>query len=161
MAETDLTTESTVYVTYIASTPSKAWEALTSSEFTSQYFFGRKVESDWKQNSPWLMRRPDGAVDVTGVVRESDPPRKLVVSWIVAGPPELKDLPESIVDYEIEPVGEGVVRLTMTEAHPTPIPAYLLEGGRRGWPMILSGLKSLLETGKPLALPVPQPPTKD
>jgi hypothetical protein len=49
----------------------------------------------------------------------------------------------------------------MTEAHPTPIPTYLLEGGRRGWPMILSGLKSLLETGKPLHIPVPQPPKKD
>jgi hypothetical protein len=46
----------------------------------------------------------------------------------------------------------------MTEAHPTPIPAQLLEGGRRGWPMILCGLKSLLETGRPLDIPVPQPP---
>jgi len=49
----------------------------------------------------------------------------------------------------------------MTESHPTPIPAYLLEGGRRGWPMILSGLKSLLETGRPLPLAVPQPPSKE
>ena len=49
----------------------------------------------------------------------------------------------------------------MIESHPTPIPAYLLEGGRRGWPMILSGLKSLLETGKPLAIQIPQPPQKD
>ena len=62
------------------------------------------------------------------------------------------------MSYEIEPLGGGVVRLTMTEAHPTPIPAYLLEGGRQGWPMILSALKSLLETGKPLNIPVPQPP---
>jgi hypothetical protein len=49
----------------------------------------------------------------------------------------------------------------MTEAHPTPIPAYLLEGGRKGWPMILSGLKSLLETGRPLPIPTPQPPSKE
>lgn len=161
MAETELTTESTVYVTYIASTPQKVWAALTSSEFTTQYFFGRGVESDWKTGSPWALRKPDGAVDVEGIVRESDPPRKLVVTWKVNGPEEFKGLPESIVTYELEPVGEGVVRLTMTEAHPTPIPAYLLEGGRRGWPMILSGLKSLLETGKPLDIPVPQPPKKD
>lgn len=161
MAETELTTESTMYVTYIASTPQKVWAALTSSEFTTQYFFGRRVESDWETGSPWVMRKPDGTVDVKGVVRESDPPRKLVVSWNVEGPEELKDLPESIVTYELEVVGEGVVRLTMTEAHPTPIPAYLLEGGRRGWPMILSGLKSLLETGKPLAIRVPQPPKED
>ena len=158
MAESDMTTESTVYVIYIASTPRKVWEALTSSEFTTQFFFGRVVESDWNAGSPWVMRKPDGTVDVRGVVRASDPPRTLVVSWKVEGPAELRDLPESIIHYEIESVGNGVVRLTMTEVHPTPIPAYLLEGGRRGWPMILSGLKSLLETGKPLDIPVPQPP---
>jgi uncharacterized protein YndB with AHSA1/START domain len=161
VAESELTTESTIYVTYIASTPQKVWEALTSPEFTVRYFFGRNVESAWKQGSPWMLRRPDGTVDVRGVVRESDPPHRLVISWNVDGPVEFKSLPEAIVSYEIEAVGEGVVRLTMTEAHPTPIPAYLLEGGRKGWPMILSGLKSLLETGKPLSIPVPQPPKKE
>ena len=89
-------------------------------------------------------------------VRESDSPRKLVVTWNVDWIAE--KLPEAIVSYEMEPIGGGVVRLTMTEAHPTPIPAHLLEGGRKGWPMILCGLKSLLETGKPLNIPVPQPP---
>jgi len=152
---TEMTTQSTVYVTYIATTPEKLWTALTASEFTKQYFFNRTVESDWKQGSPWVLRMPDGRVDVRGEVRESDPPRKLVVTWNVDWIAE--KLPEAVVTYEIEPVG-GVVRLTMTEAHPTPIPAHLLEGGRRGWPMILSGLKSLLETGKPLNIPVPQPP---
>jgi uncharacterized protein YndB with AHSA1/START domain len=161
MADTSLTTESTIYVTYIASTPQKVWAALTSSEFTRQYFFGRAVESDWNTGSPWNLRKPDGSVDVRGIVRESDPPRKLVVSWLVDSRPEFKDLPEAIVSYEIESVGSAVVRLTMTESHPTPIPAYLLEGGRRGWPMILSGLKSLLETGKPLDIPVPQAPKED
>ncbi|HEY2837882.1 MAG TPA: SRPBCC family protein [Pirellulales bacterium] len=161
MADHELTSESTIYVTYIASTPQKVWAALTSSEFTRQYFFGRSVESEWKVGSPWILRKPDGAADVTGEVRESDPPRQLVVSWRVTGMPEFKDLPESIVSYEIEAVGESVVRLTMTEAHPTPIPAYLLAGGRKGWPMILSGLKSLLETGKPLVLSTPQPPKQE
>jgi uncharacterized protein YndB with AHSA1/START domain len=153
---TEMTTESTVYVTYIATTPEKLWAALTSSEFTRQYFFNRTVESDWNAGSPWTLRMPDGRVDVKGEVRESDPPRELVVTWNVDW--IVEKLPEAVVSYEIEPVGGGVVRLTMTEAHPTPIPAYLLEGGRRGWPMILSGLKSLLETGKPLNIPVPQPP---
>jgi uncharacterized protein YndB with AHSA1/START domain len=153
---TEMTTQSTVYVTYIATTPEKLWAALTSSEFTRQYFFNRTVESDWNKGSPWILRMPDGRVDVKGEVRESDPPRKLVVTWNVDWIAE--KLPEAVVSYEIEPVGGGVVRLTMTEAHPTPIPAYLLEGGRKGWPMILCGLKSLLETGKPLNIPVPQPP---
>ena len=89
------------------------------------------MESDWKEGSPWNLRKPDGTIDVTGVVRESDPPRKLVVSWNVDGGAKFKDLPECLVSYEIEVVGEGVVRLTMIEAHPTSIPAYLLEGGRR------------------------------
>jgi uncharacterized protein YndB with AHSA1/START domain len=153
---TELTTQSTVYVTYIATTPEKLWAALTSSEFTRQYFFNRTVESDWNKGSPWILRMPDGRVDVKGEVRESEPPRKLVVSWNVDWAPE--KLPEAVVSYEIEPLGGGVVRLTMTEAHPTPIPATLLEGGRKGWPLILSALKSLLETGKPLNIPVPQPP---
>jgi len=156
---TDLTTESTVYAIYIAATAEKVWEALTTSRFTTQYFFGRTVESDWKKGSPWILRKPDGTVDVRGEVREADPPRKLTVSWNVDWIAE--KLPEAIVTYEIEAAGDGVVRLTMTEAHPTPIPAYLLEGGRKGWPMILSGLKSLLETGKPLAVATPQPPKKD
>ena len=154
MSDSATTTESTMYVTYIASTPQKVWEALTSTDFTTQYFFGRSIESDWRKGSPWLLRKPDGSTDVGGTVREADPPRRLSLSWVVAW----MDLPEAIVTYEIDDLGGGVVRLTMTEAHPTPIPAHLLEGGRRGWPMILSGLKSLLETGKPLAIPTPQPP---
>jgi uncharacterized protein YndB with AHSA1/START domain len=159
MADERMTTESTVYVTYIASTDEKVWQALTASEFTRQYFFGRSVESDWQTGSPWNLRKPDGTVDVHGVVQNSERPHKLVITWKVAGVPDLKDLPECIVSYEIESLGDCVVRLTMTEAHPAPIPAYLLEGGRQGWPMILSGLKSLLETGRPLAIPTPQPPT--
>lgn len=155
---TELTTESTIYVIYIAAAPEKVWAALTSSKFTAQYFFGRTVESDWKKGSPWLLRMPDGRVDVRGEVRECDPPRKLTVSWNIDWAPT--PLPECFVTYDIEPVGENLVRLTMTEAHPTPIPANLLEGGRKGWPMILSGLKSVLETGRPLNIPIPQPPKR-
>ena len=151
-----LTTKSTVYVTYIAATAEKVWSALTSREFTTQYFFGRSVESDWKPGSPWSLRTQDGRIDVKGEVRECDPPHKLVVSWNVEQSGAV--LPECVVTYEIEPVADTLVRLTMTEAHPTPIPRELLEGGRKGWPMILSGLKSLLETGRPLAIPVPGPP---
>jgi uncharacterized protein YndB with AHSA1/START domain len=158
---TELTTESTIYVTYIATTPEKLWSALTSSEFTTQYFAGNSIESDWKTGSPWLLRMPDGRINLKGEVRLSDPPRKLVLSMKVEWIEALRDLPEAIVTYEIEPIANGVLRLSMTEAHPTPIPADLLEGGRKGWPMILSGLKSLLETGRPLNLPFPEPPHKD
>lgn len=152
---TDQTMQETRYVTYIATTPQQCWQALTSADYTSRYFFGRRIEGEWKVGAAWTMHKPDGQIDVHGQVRECDPPRKLVLSWIVAWAP---DIPECLVRYEIEAVGEHAVRLTMTEAHPTSIAEALLEGGRRGWPMILSGLKTLLETGKPLVLPLPQPP---
>lgn len=152
----ELTTQSTIYVIYIGAPPEEVWAALTSSKFTTKYFFGRTVESDWRKGSPWLLRMPDGRIDVKGEVRECDPPRRLTVSWNIDWAPT--KLPEAVVTYEIEPVGENLVRLAMTEAHPAPIPADLLEGGRKGWPMILSGLKSVLETGHPLNIPLPQPP---
>lgn len=152
----ELTTEDTIYITYIASTAERVWDALTQSAFTTHYFFGRTVESDWKQGSEWILRMPDGRVDIRGVIREANPPRKLVVTWNVDWAEQ--KFPESIVSYEIEEARPGLIKLTMTEAHPTPIPRGMLEGGRNGWPMILSGLKSLLETGKPLPMPIPQPP---
>ncbi len=154
-----LTTQSTVYVTYIAAAPERVWEALTGAEYTRRYFFGRSVESDWKPGSEWALRMEDGRVDVAGKVLEADPPRRLSLSWRVEWIEEMRHLPEAIVTYTIEPVSDGLVRLTMEEAHPTPIPEALLEGGRQGWPIILSGLKTLLETGRPLPpFPVPQPP---
>ncbi|HEX8906762.1 MAG TPA: SRPBCC family protein [Longimicrobiaceae bacterium] len=153
------TTQSTVYVIYIAAAPERVWEALTSGEYTRKYFFGRRIESDWKPGSKWALWMPDGRVDVRGKVLEADPPRRLSLGWRVEWVEEMRHLPECIVTWTIEPVGDAMVRLTMEEAHPTPIPEELLEGGRQGWPMILSGLKTLLETGRPLPdFPVPQPP---
>ena len=69
---------------------------------------------------------------------------------------EFRDLPECLVTYEIEPAGESM-RLTMTEAHSWEVPDDLLSGGRAGWPAILSSLKSVLETGKPLSLKMEPP----
>jgi len=160
MTEPELTSESTVYVLYIASTPEQVWNAITSSAFTTQYFFGRSVESDWNEGSAWNLRKEDGTIDVWGLVRKADPPRTLVVTWNVRGMEGQQQTPppECVVTYQVEEAGDGVVRLTMTEAHPTPIPVEWLEGGRRGWPMILSGLKSLLETGRPLPLNIPSSP---
>ncbi|MDE2266150.1 MAG: SRPBCC family protein [Alphaproteobacteria bacterium] len=146
----------TVYVTYIATTPKRCWTALTQSKLTSQFFFGRTVESSWQKGSPWILRKPDGGADVRGVVLESDPPNTLVLSWNIDWLDPKP--PECLVTYLIEPVGDEIVRLTMKETHPTPVSEHLLEGGRRGWPMILSGLKSLLETGQGLAIPTPSPP---
>jgi uncharacterized protein YndB with AHSA1/START domain len=149
----------TVYVTYIASTPEQVWEALTSSEFTRQFFFSRTVEIEPKVGGSFAMRMPDGQFDIKGEVIAWDPPRRLSVTWGVAFE-EFRELPESLVTYEIEPMG-GSVKLTMTEAHQWDVPDAILAGGRQGWPLLLSSLKSLLETGKPIEINVKMGPPKE
>jgi len=141
----------TVYVTYIAATPAKIWEALTQPEFTRQFFFGRTIEIEPRVGGSFILRMPDGRVDVKGEVIAWSPPHRLSVTWTVDWIPEMRDLPECLVTYDIAPAGEAV-RLTMTEAHQWDVPDDLLAGGRMGWPAILSSLKSLLETGKPLVV---------
>lgn len=149
-------TPKTVYVTYIAATPEKVWQALTSAEFTRQYFFGRSVEIEPKAGGEFILRMPDGRVDVKGKVVEWDPPRLLSVTWRVEWIEEMRKLPECLVTYQIDALGDAV-RLTMTEAHQWEVPDAILAGGRMGWPAILSSLKSLIETGKPLVIKLEPP----
>ncbi|MDH2346331.1 SRPBCC family protein [Bradyrhizobium sp. SSUT18] len=137
----------TVYTIYIASTPDKVWEALTSAEFSKQYFFGNAVEVEPRLGGAFIVRTPDGALHISGEVLAYDPPRKLSVTFNVNWPGLIEKLGPTLVTYEIEPVGEAV-RLTMSEGHDRPLSDDILSGGRTGWPAILSGLKSLLETGK-------------
>ena len=131
-----------VYVTYILTTPEKVWAALTDAELTRQYWVHSNV-SDWKVGSPWSHQRLDGVKDVIGEVLESDPPRRLVTSWSpaskVGDPTRL-----SRVTYEIDQVGEKV-RLTVSH---TELTEEGLRDISRGWPAVLSNLKTLLETGK-------------
>lgn len=140
---------SSVFVTYIVTAPEKLWESLTNGEITKQFFFVRRMQSDWKVGSPWKLVMEDGRIDCQGKVLESDPPRRLVLTWHVEWMEELRHLPEALVSYQIVSLGE-VVRLTVSEFHPEGIDPKYVEGGRRGWPIILSGLKTLLETGRPL-----------
>ena len=147
----------TVYVTYIASTPEKVWQALTSAEFTRQYFFGLAIDVEPKTGGKFFIRYPDGNVHISGKVLEWTPPRRFSCTWLVEGMKEFAGLPECIVTYDIEPVGEAV-RLIMTESHDWDVPDAILAGGRSGWPAILSNLKSVLETGKPMAIKMGPPP---
>jgi uncharacterized protein YndB with AHSA1/START domain len=142
----------TVYTIYIASTPERVWEALTTAELSRQYFFGNAVEVDLKVGGAFIVRAPDGSLHIGGEVFECDPPRKLTVTFNVDWPALIEKLGPTLVSYDIEPAGSAV-RLTMTESHDRPIDDDILSGGREGWPAILSGLKSLLETGKPLDVP--------
>jgi uncharacterized protein YndB with AHSA1/START domain len=102
------------------------------------------------------VRTPDGALHISGEVIECAPPRRLTVTFNVNWPELIEKLGPTLVTYEIEAVGEAV-RLTMIESHDRPLSDDILSGGRSGWAAILSSLKSLLETGKPLAVKMAPP----
>jgi uncharacterized protein YndB with AHSA1/START domain len=146
----------TVYTIYIASTPEKVWQALTSAEFSKRYFFGNAVEVEQRVGGAFIVRTPDGALHISGEVFECDPPKKLTVSFNVNWPALVEKLGPTLVTYEIEPAGHAV-KLTMSEAHDRPLDDDILSGGRQGWPAILSSLKSLLETGEPLVVQMGPP----
>jgi uncharacterized protein YndB with AHSA1/START domain len=145
-----------VYTIYIASTPERVWEALTSAEFSRKYFFGNAVEVDLKIGSAYIVRTPDGALHISGEVIECDPPKKLTITFNVNWPELIEKLGATLVTYEIEPAGDAI-RLTMTESHDRPLDDDILSGGRQGWPAILSSLKSLLETGNALVVKMAPP----
>ena len=145
-----------VYTIYIASTPERVWQALTTAEFSRQYFFGNAVEVDPRVGGAYIVRTPDGALHISGEVIECDPPRKLTVTFNVNWPALVERLGPTLVTYEIEQAGDAV-RLTMLQSHDRPISDDILSGGRQGWPAILSSLKSVLETGSPLAIKMAPP----
>ena len=137
-----------VYVTYIHATPEKIWTAITDREISRQYWHANV--SDWKAGSRWEHQNRDGSneVFIAGTVIESEPPRRLVIGW--ANPANIAD-PEKVsrVTFVIEPLEEGVVRLTVTHAE-LEAGSDMEKGITRGWPLVLSSLKSWLETGKPV-----------
>lgn len=147
-----------VYTIYVASTPEQVWQALTSAEFSRKYFFGNAVEVDLKVGGAYIVRTPDGALHISGEVIECEPPRKLTVTFNVNWPALVEKLGPTLVSYEIEPAGD-VVKLTLLQSHDRPLSHDILSGGREGWPAILSSLKSLLETGSAMVIPM-QPPAR-
>src|SRR5215475_9352294 len=145
-----------VYTIYIATTPEKVWQALTSAEFSRQYFSGHAVEVDLRVGGAYIMSRPDGALHISGEVIECDPPRRLTVTFNVNWPELVEKLGPTLVTWEIEQAGEAV-RLTLLQSQDRELSDDILSGGRSGWPAILSSLKSVLETGKPLAVQMAPP----
>jgi uncharacterized protein YndB with AHSA1/START domain len=137
-----------VYVTFINTTPEKLWAALTSGEFTKRYWYGRRVESDWRVGSPVTFWVDDG-LDVSGEVLESDPPRRLSFTWRSLCDDEMRRERPSRVTFEIESAG-SVVKLTLTHDDFEP-DSKVYPAICSGWPRIVSSLKTLLETGRPLS----------
>jgi uncharacterized protein YndB with AHSA1/START domain len=145
-----------IYTIYIAASPEKVWQALTSAEFSRKYFSGFAIEADLKIGGAFIARAPDGSVHIGGKVIECDPPRRLTVTWNVNWPALVEKLGPTLVTYKIEPAGD-VVKLTMLQSHDRDISDDILSGGRAGWPAILSSLKSLLETGQALTIKMAPP----
>ena len=146
-----------VYTIYISSTPDKVWQALMTAEFSRKYFSGLAVETELKVGGAFVVRMPDGSVHISGEVIECDPPRKLTVTWNVNWPGLVEKLGITLVTYQIEPAGDGTIRLTLTQAHDRPLSDDILSGGRTGWPAMLSSLKSLLENGNALVIRMEPP----
>jgi uncharacterized protein YndB with AHSA1/START domain len=138
-----------VYVTYIQTTPKQLWAALLKPEFTSLYWFGVRMESDWKVGSPWRMIHADGSVSDAGEVLEIDPPRRLVLKWRNEYP-EMKPEGYTRCTFEISR-DRGQTRLQIVHEAERDN-SRTIEAVSGGWPMVLSGLKTLLETGKPLQM---------
>jgi uncharacterized protein YndB with AHSA1/START domain len=139
-----------VYTTYIATTPEKVWKALIEGELTRQYWKHETV-SDWKPGSKWELVADDGkgTVKVVGKVVELIPNKRLVLTWCdVDG--AVDSVTCSRVAMDIESEG-GLVRLTVTHDELEP-GSEMLRGISKGWPRVLSSLKSFLETGKPLGI---------
>jgi uncharacterized protein YndB with AHSA1/START domain len=137
-----------LYVTYIRTTPAKLWDALTKPEFTREYWFGFTQESAWTKGASWKLVSPDGVAMDAGEVVEIDPPKKLVLKWQHQSRPELKAEGFSRATFEISAQGDTVKLVVTHEIDATP--SKLIDAVSGGWPAILSSLKSLLESGKPL-----------
>ena len=137
-----------VFEIYIRTTPERLWEAITDPEIRSKYQFGARIESDFTPGSRFEMRAGDFMLG-EGENLEVDPPRRLVQSMVALWGEDVKAEGTSRITWEIEPVGDSC-RLTLTHDQ-------LREGANNqlygGWPMILSGLKTWLETGELLTTP--------
>ena len=152
-AERAMTAPSQVYEIYIRTTPERLWEALTDGELTKQYYYASEIRSDLQVGSPFQYFDAEDTLLLDGQVLESDPPRRLVTTFSALWGPEVAADPPSRLTWEIEPMGEACrLRMIHSELAPDSATAHEVGGG---WSHILSGLKTLLETGEPLVITRP------
>jgi uncharacterized protein YndB with AHSA1/START domain len=143
-----MSAEKFAYVVYIRTTAEKLWEALTNPVFTQKYWCACRLESAWQPGSPWKLMIPDGRVGDTGEVLEIEKPRLLVLRWRNEFIPEMRAEGDSRCTWELERQGD-MVKLTVIHEIDKPGSKFL-QSISNGWPVILSSLKSLLETGDAL-----------
>jgi uncharacterized protein YndB with AHSA1/START domain len=138
-----------VYQVFIRATPEQIWEAITKPEFTEKYFYGVRIDTTAKRR---ITHAYDGS-DTEGEdpVLEFDPPRRLVHGWQSKWNAELAAEEPSRVSWEIEPQDDGTSLLTVIHDQLDGAPKTATSVAGPGWMRVLSGLKTLLETGAPLA----------
>ncbi len=137
-----------LYVTFIRTTPEKLWQALIDPEFTRRYWFATTQESEWKPGAPWCIKFADGRVADSGEVVEIESPRRLVLKWRHEIHPELTAEGYSCMTFELAQQGEMVKLTVLHEMDKSD--SKFIKAVSGGWPIILSSLKSLLETGASL-----------
>ena len=138
-----------VFQVYIRTTPDQLWQAITDPSFTLRYFRRSRVESGWRPGermSYWI----DDDLVIDGKVLEVEPPRRLVTTWSFRRDPNMRDDPPSRVTWEIESLGD-TCRLTLVHDD-FPGETNTFKSVVSGWPLVLSSLKSLLETGEGLSI---------
>ena len=136
-----------VYQVFIQATPEQIWEAITNPDFTEKYFYGARVEL---MNGRRMAHGPGDELWGDEAILESDPPRRLVHQWRSLYDAEMAAEPESRVTWEIEPQEGGYSLLTVVHDQLDDSPKTAESVSGVGWMMVLSGLKTLLETGEPL-----------
>jgi uncharacterized protein YndB with AHSA1/START domain len=139
-----------IYVTYIAAPAEKVFDAIVRPEIARLYWDHENV-SDWQPGSSWQHIRANEArpVEIVGKVVESLPPRRLVITWAAASQADMPDS-YSRVSFDIEPFAD-MVKLTVTHDE-LEVGSGMHNGVSKGWPVVLSSLKSFLETGRGLDL---------
>ena len=144
-------TTTQVHQIFIAATADAVWAAITQPEFTEHYFYGARVETTGEVGTPFRYRAADGSLLGDATVLEAEPPHRLVVTWRSLWDPELAAEPASRVTWEIEPQGPGLSLLTVVHDRLDDAPGTAASVAGPGWMRVLSGLKTLLETGAPIA----------
>lgn len=141
-----------IYQIFIKATPDAFWDAITKPEFSERYFYGSRVETTGEAGTPFRYHSPDGSsLWVDESVLEADRPRRLVVGWRSLYDLSLIDEPSSRVTWEIKPHDGGFCLLTVTHDHLDDAPGTTASVAGVGWMIVLSGMKTLLETGTSLA----------
>ncbi len=136
------------YVSYIKTTPDELWKALTSADFTRKYWFGNSVETNWKVGAPIAFVGAEGKTNISGTVLVVEKPTTLSYTWTAPTPEGERPETPSKVTFHLEPNGH-MMKLTVTHDE-FPEGSNVFKRIQNGWPMVLSSLKSLLESGDAL-----------